>query len=318
MEDNTMPMRAPGLDAWQARIEEIGEDEGYYQRLGPAHAALFADAAPVLLVSFESRDAIRAGGGDQLPFGLRAAQKAGWSSLTLIADHDSWFRDPKVYGYFDRLVDEAFFEDFDRVVFYGAGPGGYAAAAFSVAAPGCTVVALQPQATLDPRLAGWDTRFSRQRRADFTTRYGYAPDMIEAAARVLLIHDPLSRLDAMHAALFRRPHVITLPCPGLGDPVDVMLAEMGVLEPLLALAMQDQADAAAFWRLYRARRDLPRYLRALSARLDAGGRIWLNALLCRNAAHRLDAPRFRARLATLEEALAQQGRSLPPMRGPGT
>jgi hypothetical protein len=49
-----------------------------------------------------------------------------------------------------------FFDDFDQVVFYGAGQCGYAAAAFSVATPGATVVAIQPQATLDPRVTEWD------------------------------------------------------------------------------------------------------------------------------------------------------------------
>ena len=49
---------------------------------------------------------------------------------------DTWFRDNRVYGYFDRLIADGFFEDFDTVIFYGAGSCGYAAAAFSVAAPG--------------------------------------------------------------------------------------------------------------------------------------------------------------------------------------
>ena len=65
-----------------------------------------------------------------------------------------WFRYPKVHAYFNRLVDDGFFDDLDKVVFYGAGPCGYAAATFSVAAPGATVVAIQPQATLDPRVTG--------------------------------------------------------------------------------------------------------------------------------------------------------------------
>ena len=59
-----------------------------------------------------------------------------WSHMALISDSDTWFRDPAVYGWFDRLVDEGFFDEFDRVLFYGAGPCGYAAAAFSVSAPG--------------------------------------------------------------------------------------------------------------------------------------------------------------------------------------
>jgi hypothetical protein len=43
-------------------------------------------------------------------------------------------------------VDDGFFDEFEQVIFYGSGSSGYAAAAFSVAAPGATVIAVQPQA----------------------------------------------------------------------------------------------------------------------------------------------------------------------------
>ncbi|MDD8022965.1 MAG: phosphoadenosine phosphosulfate reductase, partial [Paracoccaceae bacterium] len=153
-------MRELSDSEWQRQLEALGDETGYYERLGWSHGAFFADEGPVLLVSFEARGGIRARSDDQMPLGYSVAQAGGWSSLTLICDHDTWFRDPAVYAYFDRLVDEAFFEDFDRVIFYGTGPAGYAAAAFSVTAPGATVIAIQPQATLDPRLSGWDDRFA--------------------------------------------------------------------------------------------------------------------------------------------------------------
>jgi hypothetical protein len=108
-------------------------------------------------------------------------KKNGWSHLSIILDGDTWFHDPKVYAYFNRLDDDGFFDDFDHVVFYGAGPCKYAAAAFSVAAPGATVDAIQPQTTLDPRITDWDDRYMKMRRTDFTSRYGYAPDMLDAA-----------------------------------------------------------------------------------------------------------------------------------------
>lgn len=311
------PMHRLDDAAWQRRIAEIGDEAGYFEHLGARHGALFCDEEPVLLVTFESRPEVRARGEAQLPLGLTLAREKGWSSLTLLSEGDTWFRDPAVYGFFDRLIDDGFFEDFDRIVFYGAGPGGYAAAAYSVAAPGCTVIAVQPQATLDPRLAGWDDRFRPMRRISFADRYGYAPDMIEGAGRGFVLFDPLQRLDAMHAALLRRPHVTLLPCPALGDSAAPLLEEMGILGPILTLACEGRFTPAAFWRLYRARRDLPRYLRGLSARLEAAGRPWLDGLLCRNAALRLDAPRFRARQATLEQHLAEQGRALPPPRARG-
>lgn len=296
---------------WLGRIEDLGELEGYFEPLAEGHAALFADRGPVLLVSFELRATIRGRSDDQLPLGFTLAEAAGHSSLTLIATEESWFRSPAVYAYFDRLVDEAFFEDFDRVVFYGAGSCGYAAAAFSVTAPGATVIALAPQATLDARLASWDDRFRKKRRLDFTDRYGFAPDMLDGAAQGFVIYDPLIAPDAMHAALMAKPQVTLLPCRNLGTHLDTALAEIDALEPMLTQACAGSFDAASFWRLYRARRNATRYLRRLTAQLDTAGRPWLEALVCRNVVRRLGGPRFRNRLSALEETLAKQGLALP-------
>lgn len=58
-------------------------------------------------------------------------------------------------------------EDFDRVVFYGAGAAGYAAAAYSITAPQAELVLIAPRATLDPGLAGWDERHRIARRINF-------------------------------------------------------------------------------------------------------------------------------------------------------
>ncbi len=299
---------------WLGRIEDLGELEGYFEPLGQDHAAVFADRGPVLLVSFETRGAIRARSEDQLPLGFTLAEAGGHSSLTLIAAGESWYRDPAVYAFFDRLVDEAFFEDFDRVVFYGAGSCGYAAAAFSVVAPGATVLTLAPQATLEARLTGWDTRFAKQRRLSFTDRYGFAPDMLEGVGAGYVIFDPNQSLDAMHAALLARPFVQLLACRHLGANAELALTEMDVLEPMLTQALAGGFDAAGFWRLYRARRNAPRYLRHLAGRLESAGRPWLEALLCRNVVSRLGGPRFRNRLAVLDEALTQQDHPLPAPR----
>ena len=60
----TMPVLDEDLSGltpqdWHERLDRIGDAHGYYERLGPEHAALFVDAGPKLLVTFETRDAIR-------------------------------------------------------------------------------------------------------------------------------------------------------------------------------------------------------------------------------------------------------------------
>ncbi|HQU67250.1 MAG TPA: phosphoadenosine phosphosulfate reductase [Albidovulum sp.] len=307
--------RAPGAAGdWFARMEEIGEEAGYFQRLGPHHSAFFLDEAPILLVTFESVQSIRQTQPGQLPMGYQIAKGRGWSHLCLIADGDTWYRDKAVYAYFDRLVDDAFFEDFDQVVFYGAGMAGYAAAAFSVAAPGATVIAVQPQATLDPRIAGWDPRWPEMRRVSFTDRYGFAPDMIEGAGQVFVIFDPELVLDAMHAALFTRPYVTLLPCRHLGRDIGAALDEMHILQSMLAAACSGAFDAHMFAIFYRARRNYRPYLRGLLTHLDRDGRAFLAALLCRNVMGRMEAPKMKARLEQLENDLKIMGQSLPSPR----
>ncbi|TMV93001.1 phosphoadenosine phosphosulfate reductase [Thioclava sp. BHET1] len=303
---------------WAKGLAQTVEETGYFEPLGPSHCAAFHDDSPVLLVSFESQQIIEASGDGALPRGLRIAQENGWSSLSLICERDTWFRDPTVFAYFDRLVDEAFFEDFDRVVFYGAGPCGYAAAAFSVTAPGATVIAVQPQATLDPTITGWDERFRAMRRISFTDRYGFAPEMLDGVGAAFVLYDPFQPHDAMHAALFARPAVTLLGCRNLGDNIERMLRDMDVLDEILIGACKGAFTPAMFWALYRSRRNLPRFMRQINARLANKKRPYLEALVCRNVALRLNGPRFRARYEALETQLAEEGIQLPQPLEMGT
>ena len=290
----------------------VGDELGHFQALGSRHSAIFVDQKPTLLVSFESLPAIRSRSRDALPLGFGLVRDTGWSLLSLVCDRDTWFRDARVYGYFDRLVDDGFFDEFEHVVFYGAGPCGYAAAAFSVACPGATVIAVQPQATLDPRVAEWDPRFRRHRRLNFTDRYGYAPDMLDAAARALVIYDPRVELDAMHAALFTRPNVSKIRLSDFGATLEQDLINMEVLPRLLAAAGDGTLTDRAVHEMLRARRDYSAYLRNTLSRLEADGRDVLAGLLCRHVIGRIKGPRFRRKL----DALTAAGIILPEQRTP--
>ncbi len=308
MNDSALTIATPALDhdAWLARLDALGEEHGYFQTVGPRHRALFVDESPTLLVSFETVAQARARR-DQLPVTHGIAARHGWSHLCLLAEGETWYRDPAVYGYFDRLVDDAFFEDFDRVLFYGAGMGAYAAAAFSVTAPGAAVLLINPRATLSPSTARWDTRDLAARRLDFTSRYGYAPDMIEGAGKVFVLHDPASREDAMHAALFHAPYVTSLAARHLGDRLDWALGHMGVLDGLIEAAVEDRLTADLWAQVWRKRRDFGPYLRAILDCAAHTGRTGHEAMICRSVTRRLRAPRFRKRLAEIEAQRGGQG-----------
>lgn len=306
---DTLVSFAPSLKAlkkteWLEEVTDALADRGHVTPLGRRHWALWAKGASTLIVTFESLQGIQALSAMAHPIGWEMATRHGWSHLGLICDGDTWFRDDALYRFFDDKVDDGFFDDFDHVIFYGAGPCGYAAAAYSVTAPGARVLAVQPQATLDPRVAGWDRRFAEMRRVPFTDRYGYAPDMLEAAGRAFVIYDPMETEDAAHAALFTRPNVLKLQMPNMGGALQTDLMQMGLTTDLIEAVARGRLTPARFARLARARRDHLPYLRRLLARLEADERDRLIQLLCQNVHRRMRAPRFARRLKSLLEETA--------------
>lgn len=284
---------------WVSAMRAMGEVQGFSEPLGRSHMGVFVERGDTLMVGFETIPGIRALSPLHTPLALDMAGSHCWSALTVLSTGDTWFRDPKVYDFFDQMTDDGFFDDFDTVLFYGAGPCGYAAAAYSVACPGARVLILQPQATLDPRVAEWDDRFAEERRRDFTSRYGFAPDMLDGAMRADVLYDPREPLDAMHSALFERPGVARHRLPFMGTTLQSDLRALSVMEPLLAAAAEGRIDTALVAGLMRARRGYQPYLRRLLARLEADGRGRLAEMLCANVAKRLNAPRFAQRLAQL-------------------
>lgn len=283
---------------WHARLDEIGEAHGYYQKIGTDHAAVFIDAGPRLLVTFETGEAARKLPG-ALPRGFDSVMRNGWSLLAILDEGDGWFRAPALYSFLDRQSDDGFLEDFEQVLFFGHHQAGLAAAAYSVAAPGAHVLALRPLATLDPEVAGWDRRHLAARRHDFTTRYGYGPDMIDAARAAWIVHDPLFAPDAMHAALYRRPNVTLLPARHAGARVEALLDQMQITAPLIDAAMDGTLDRAGFGRLWRARRENVSHLRMLLKRLEADGRSALAAKLCRHGLGTRDAALYQRKLSEM-------------------
>ncbi len=284
--------------SWLSALGEIAAEEGRIEPLGPDHWAFFVDDGTTLMVSFEALAQARARPG-QMPLAHDIAASHGWSHLCIIANGETWYRDLAVWAYFDRLVDDAFFDGFKRVLFYGAGMGGYAACAFAVTAPGAQVLALQPRATLAPAEAGWDGRARAARKLDFTSRYGYAPDMLEGAGRVVILHDPAEREDAMHASLFRAPHITRLRARHAGDRLEWVLGNLGLLPDLIEDAMRARLDGLRFAKAWRKRRDYGPYLRHMLQIATTANRPAQVAMICRSVVHRLRAPEFAKRLASL-------------------
>ncbi|MEL7026760.1 MAG: phosphoadenosine phosphosulfate reductase [Pseudomonadota bacterium] len=313
MSDRVILPDSLSASEWIAELAAVGAERGYYTPLGKKHSAIYvANSSKVLLVSFESMAHIRVSSPGGVPFGFQFAEPRGWSHLALIARKETWFRSPHVWRFFDRQIDSGFFEEFDKVIFYGAGMGGYGAAAYSVAAPGATVIAVSPQATLAPERARWDTRFRRHRTRDFTSRYGFAPEMTEAAKDVFIAYDPAETEDAMHAALFHGDHVHRIPYRrGGAGAIDADFRGMGVFEKLFDAASRDALSPKVFYQALRARRSHTPWLRAAMGRVIGQDRPFLTGLFARGALKLQDVPRFKKVLEGAEAALAREGRQLP-------
>ncbi len=300
---------------WLERLEDVAEELGFFEPLGPDHSALFVDRSRQLLVTFETIETARGRSSNDVPLGWQLADDRGWSQLCLLAHSETWFRHRAVYMFFDRLVDNGFFDEFDQVVFYGSRSSGYGACAYSVVAPGATVIAVQPQATLDPRVTEWDPRFTQMRRTSFTDRYGYAPDMLDAAKNVFILYDPDTREDAMHAALFTKPNVTKLRCAHLDGDVELFLRRMQVLQPIVRKAMDGTLTPGNFYSFFRERRNYLPYLRRFLTAIERKKRPYLTGLMCRSTLTRMNTPRFRRELSQAEHELADQNRALPRSRG---
>lgn len=281
---------------------------GFQRELDAQHSVTFIDRGPDLLVTFEPVGDTLARGSSGLPLGLDFVEDKNWSLLHFSANAETWFRSEAMYGFVDELVDDAFFENFDQVTFYGSGMGGYAAAAYSVAAPGAVVVALSPQATLARWRTEWETRFLASRRMKFDDRYGYAPEMLEGSSAAFILYDPTEQLDTVHANHFVGPNIHALKCRHFRDRIEVSLQEMNLLHQIIEKAGAGELTPTEFYKLLRARRENSRFLRNLLFHLDDLGNPMLMALFCSNVLSRMQAPAFRKRLNIARDALEMEGR----------
>ena len=206
-----------------AALQVLSDELGFFEAIDAQHHAFHVTGGDTLLVTFES--------GAKL-WGPDVATAIDASLLMIHADGPTWFRSPDLFDFVDDLTDEGFFDDFDTVLFAGAGMGAYGAGAFCVAAPGAEVLLMQPIATLERAKVPWEVRNRKAWSLRWGPRYSYAPRSVQAANHVTVISDPTETLDAMHASLFQADHTTHLRIPHAGPRVLTMLHSINLLTPL--------------------------------------------------------------------------------------
>ena len=260
------PEMVPDDGSWAAIARGLAGPDGFY-RANDTHSFLHIPRGRTLVVTFDNLDIAMNKREDRRPWGFSFIEKQGWSMLGVMANGWTWYRDPWVSDQFDELAASGFFAGFERVVFYGASMGGYAACAFSGAAPGADVVAISPQSTVDRAVVPWETRYRTVWGADFSGKYGDAALVSGAARRVTLLYDPFEPLDAGHVDRFAAPNVMKLRANLLGHRLGSSLQQMGILTPIILGALGGSLSEAEFYRTLRARKTFGRYQRELFTRL---------------------------------------------------
>ncbi len=268
-------------DQWRDNFRDAAGENGFFEELGTQHRALFVPQGPTLVVSFENLDDARQNPDNRLPWGMDFMASRGWSALGMMAHGWTWYRDPAVYEFFDRLRDEKFFDQFERVVFYGTSMGGYAATAFAAACPGADVVAVSPQATLSRDITvGWESRFRRAWIRDFDGPYGYGPEGILNSRKTKIFYDPTIAVDSMHVSLYRGENVEKYACRHYGHGMLTTWRHMGVLSKIISGCINDTVTRHDIFCLLRERRLTPFYQKRLLSYLLTLNRPHLVAQYC--------------------------------------
>ena len=268
--------------------------------LGANHASLMLNAGKTLFVHFENYQDIAAEHRKEKPSGWTLADNLGWSCLSVISKTRSRFRDEAVINFFDTLVDDGSLDQFEQVVFYGVGPAGYAAAAFSVVAPLSTVIVNSPFATLDPVITPWDRRNLRQRKVDFRSRYCYAPDMVTSAERVILLYNSTKFENSMHAALFHSKNVERFNIRLGSSHLQNALLERDEISAFIETCATDNFQRSAVVCALKTLRNYRPYLLSMLQFMDKRKRPAMSKRICTHAMRHCRGPNFRRRLDALK------------------
>ena len=185
------------------------------------------------------------------------------SHLCVKPKSSDWYRNPDLADALSSLRENGFFDQFETIITYGGSMGGYAALTYADLVKATTVLALNPQTTLNLSDVPWEDRFQEAQLQDWTGPYSDAVGKSENAKQVLCVYDPFTRRDAMHVARLNQSNLVHVRAPFLGHGIGEPLNELGALWRLVTWAKDDAIDLPCFHKVLRDRKKLPRYLEIL-------------------------------------------------------
>ena len=238
------------------------------------HANLwFEGRGDALVVSFDNLATIDEGW-PRGPWAWKRLEPMGHSVLGVQSHAKDWFRQPTAPALLRGLEERGFFRRFRRVVLTGASMGGFAALNFAPLIPEARVLAFSPQTTMNKVIAPYEARFPY---AVKRSNWEGMPFLDAAAAvpyirRAVVAYDPMVPEDRAHAARLAGPNVQLLRVPFATHEAIRVVLKTGTFPLLIDALVEGDGAGPAFWQVYRARRSVPKWQRALLAAAANRGR----------------------------------------------
>ena len=272
---------------------------------GDENAIMFAPQSKRLVVAFDNVSIAREEG-QRWPWGFKALwQEMNCSVLGVMAVQRNWFRNDFVHDSFEALRDQGFFEQFDEVLFYGASMGGFAALVYQQCAPGSNVLAIAPQSTLDRSILPEEDRWGWTKKLDWSGRYKDAAGATDSAKEVMIIADPYYKPDFDQVSRITGDNVTWLHTPFMGHQLPNAFVVMNILKELLYAGAGGTLTPKLFYKLFRARNDLPRFQHDLLMEAEKRGKIRSAIQICEYTLKKRKAPNIKRSLERLQGELAE-------------
>lgn len=138
--------------SWSVGNCPYGDGKVFCEKLD-CHSVSFHERSPHrLVIGFDGIAAVKNLSLAKTPRGWKIFRDQDWSHMCVFARTKEWVRDLEIIGYIEEKARDGLWEQFDEVVLKGASIGEFVALAFASLAPHSTVLALNPEFTLDERV----------------------------------------------------------------------------------------------------------------------------------------------------------------------
>lgn len=236
--------------------------------------------------------------------------KAKMPAVYFVSRRNHWWQPQEVDEAIDQLRQSNLLDRFERRIGYGSSMGGYGVLLFARKLGLDRVVAVSPQASVNPKQVPWETRYNEWIK-NLSFRQPDIQEALAGASNVTVVYDYMNRYDRRHIAMLRQSAGVEfLNLPYTGHPPLGFLTQGKQLSNF-ARSIFDKDFKPERWR--QARRDIR----------TGSANYWLNLCLvafdrrrysiCIAAAHRCLALTPRQSQAWIYAGLAHERSGNPAM-----